>query len=71
MLFWGKMELLHYPGAGETKKYLEKRLERERLQAQQAQQMQLTAGMAVSQTPGNGTPMMQSAAGNGGGYINM
>lgn len=27
ILFWGKMELLHYPGAGETKKYLEEQRE--------------------------------------------
>lgn len=32
ILFWTKMELLHYPGAGETKSYLE-----QRLKAQQAQ----------------------------------
>ena len=37
ILFWTKMELLHYPGAAETKKYLEEKLQRER----QAQQMQL------------------------------
>ena len=35
ILFWTKMEELHYPGAGSTKKFLEERLERER-QAQQA-----------------------------------
>ena len=35
ILFWGKMELLHYPGAAETKKYLE-----EQLKTQQAQQLQ-------------------------------
>lgn len=39
ILFWGKMELLHYPGAGETKKYLEDKLEREQSQAQQMQMM--------------------------------
>lgn len=39
ILFWGKMELLHYPGAGETKKYLEDKLEREQTQAQQMQMM--------------------------------
>ena len=31
ILFWSKMEELHYPGAGDTKEYLEK------LQAQQQQ----------------------------------
>lgn len=29
ILFWTKMELLHYPGAGETRSYLEERLERQ------------------------------------------
>ena len=41
ILFWGKMELLHYPGAASTKKYLEEKLKREQEQARQAQQMQL------------------------------
>lgn len=30
VLFWAKMEELHYPGAGTTKKFLEDKLERER-----------------------------------------
>lgn len=42
ILFWGKMELLHYPGAGETKKYLE-----EQLKMQQAQQKAAQAAPAV------------------------
>lgn len=33
VLFWAKMEELHYPGAGSTKKFLEERLEKERQQA--------------------------------------
>ena len=36
ILFWAKMEMLHYPGASETKKYLEDKLLRE----QQAAAMQ-------------------------------
>ena len=53
ILFWAKMEELHYPGAGTTKKYLEEKLEREQLQALQAAQMrppqqpQAMPGMAV------------------------
>jgi len=39
ILFWSKMEQLHYPGANETKKFLEQRLESER-NAVMAQQMQ-------------------------------
>lgn len=43
ILFWSKMEQLHYPGAGSTKKYLEEQLEMEKQQLQmqmQAQAMQ-------------------------------
>ena len=40
ILFWGKMELLHYPGAGATKKYLE-----EQLESEQAQVMQMMPGV--------------------------
>ncbi len=35
ILFWTKMEELHYPGAGQTRKYLEERREREQQAAQQ------------------------------------
>lgn len=43
ILFWTKMEILHYPDAGATKKYLEEELERqqqEQMMAMQMQQMQ-------------------------------
>lgn len=35
VLFWTKMELLHYPGAGETKAHLEEMLQREKEKIQQ------------------------------------
>lgn len=38
ILFWTKMEQLHYPGAGETRKYLEEELKREQAAQQAAQQ---------------------------------
>ena len=41
ILFWTKMEELHYPGAGTTKSLLEARYERERQQALMMQQMQM------------------------------
>ena len=41
ILFWTKMEQLHYPGAGDTKQALEQRAQRE---AQAAQQQTLTQG---------------------------
>lgn len=39
ILLWTKMELLHHPGAAETKKALEERMEQERMMQQQMQQM--------------------------------
>lgn len=41
ILFWGKMEMLHYPGAAATKKYLEEKIQREQAQAAQMLQMQM------------------------------
>lgn len=37
ILFWDKMEQLHYPGAGSTKKYLEDRLKQEKQMQMQQQ----------------------------------
>lgn len=39
ILFWSKMEALHYPTAGETKAYLEDKLEREQQMLAQQQMM--------------------------------
>lgn len=39
IMFWQKMEMLHYPGAGETKRYLEN-LQRQQEEMQMQQQMQ-------------------------------
>ena len=56
ILFWNKMEELHYPGAGTTKKFLEDKLERE----QQAMMAQQTA--ALSQGPGGAMAAEAAAA---------
>lgn len=40
ILYWTKMELLHYPGAGETKAYLEQQKEQQVMAAQMQQQQQ-------------------------------
>ena len=40
ILFWNKMEELHYPGAGATRKFLEERREAQAAQASMMQQMQ-------------------------------
>lgn len=47
VLFWTKMELLHYPGAAETKQYLEQKLELERKAQQMQMQVQTAAQMAA------------------------
>lgn len=54
ILFWSKMEELHYPGAGTTKKYLEDKLQREQAQAQQMQMMQMQQAQMAGAMPGTG-----------------
>ncbi len=53
ILFWDKMEQLHYPGAGSTKKYLEDRLEKEQQMAMQQQAMGMQGGTV------DGAPLVQ------------
>lgn len=53
ILFWSKMEELHYPGAGSTRKFLEEKLQAER-DAAQAQQQPMP-------TPPAGMPGMTEA----------
>ena len=54
ILFWTKMELLHYPGAGETRRFLEQRLQKmQARQAQQAQQIQQLQARQAQQAGGN------------------
>ena len=47
ILFWTKMELLHYPGAGETRTFLEEELQKQQVQ----QQMQMQQRAAMQQQP--------------------
>lgn len=52
ILFWTKMEMLHYPGSGETKAYLEEQLQQQ-MQAQQLamqQQVMQQQSQAVQNT---------------------
>ena len=51
ILFWSKMEELHYPGAGATRKFLEERREAQAAQAGMMQQMQGGMGKLPS-SPG-------------------
>lgn len=43
ILFWTKMELLHYPGAGETRTYLEEELKRQ----QQVREAVVSSGLSL------------------------
>ena len=50
LLFWEKMQELHYPGAGETKQYIEARLqEQQDAMQQQAAQAQAVQAQAAAQ----------------------
>ena len=64
ILFWTKMELLHYPGAGETRAYLEEELRKQQMAAQmrqQMQQMQTQRQQVQTQRQQNGGLDMQTA----------
>ena len=58
ILFWSKMEELHYPGAGATRKYLEERAESERAMMQQQAMMQQ---MQAQQAPPPGAAPEEEA----------
>ena len=76
ILFWSKMEALHYPGAAETKSWLEDKLRREQeMAARQAQMQQMQMQMAAAQAEQAGrqraqqeirNPAGTAAAGSGG-----
>lgn len=52
ILFWGKMEEQHYPGAGNTKRFLEEKLKQEQAQMQQmAKPGGQPLGAAVAERP--------------------
>ena len=43
ILFWRKMEMLHYPDAAQTRMYLEEQLQKQQAMQMQAQQIQMAA----------------------------
>lgn len=61
IIYWTKMEELHYPGAGNTKKLLEEQRQMQMEQAMAMQQMQMAQGMQQAQgmpmPRGGGIPM--------------
>lgn len=63
VLFWTKMEMLHYPGAGQTKKYLEEKLKREQAQAQAQAMQQQQIQKAQLQAQAAAAQQMQSQTG--------
>jgi hypothetical protein len=46
---WTKLELLHYPGAGDTREYLEEKLQQQMAMQQQSMQMQQMQAMQAQQ----------------------
>lgn len=63
ILFWTKMEMLHYPGAGETRAYLEEQLQQqiEQQRAQQQMQQMMLQQQAAAQSGGNNTAQLEAA----------
>ena len=62
---WTKMELLHYPGAGDTRAYLEEKLQAQQAQIKQQmamQQAQMEAQMQAQQTVGGNVPAEVAAS---------
>jgi hypothetical protein len=57
ILFWSKMEMLHYPGAGETRAYIEE--ETRKQQQMQMQQMQMLQAQQQAQVAMTEGPEMQ------------
>ena len=68
ILFWTKMEMLHYPGAGETRAYLEEEMQRQLKMQQQMQMQQMQAQMQRMQLGREGqAPSMAGPQGQTGG----
>ena len=64
ILFWAKMEELHYPGAGQTKKHLEEKAQRaEEMQRMQAEMQRMQQEMQRAQ----GTPQEMPEGGAAAG----
>ncbi len=64
ILFWSKMEELHYPGAGATRKYLEERAESERAMMQQQAMMQQMQAQQIP-PPAAAAPEEEAIPGEG------
>ena len=71
ILFWTKMEMLHYPGASETRAYLEEELQRQQEQAQMQQMMQAQAMQIQAQQAAAEQAARQQANTTQGGGMNV
>jgi len=68
ILFWAKMEELHYPGAGQTKKHLEEKAQRaEEMQRMQAEMQRMQQEMQRAQQRAQGTPQEMPEGGAAAG----
>ena len=63
ILFWSKMEMLHYPGASETRAYLEEELKRQEAVAEQQAMMR---GIGTQQAMPMVSPEAVNKRGEGG-----
>lgn len=67
ILFWAKMEELHYPGAGQTKKHLEEKAQRaEEMQRMQAEMQRMQQEMQRAQQRAQGAPQEMPEGGAAG-----
>ena len=71
ILFWTKMEMLHYPGASETRAYLEEEMQRQQEQAQMQQMMQAQAMQMQAQQAAAEQAARQQANTTQGGGMNV
>jgi hypothetical protein len=53
ILFWQKMEELHYPGAGDTRKWLEERAAQEEARQQALMQQQMLLQQNINAPQGS------------------
>lgn len=68
ILFWAKMEELHYPGAAQTKKHLEEKAQRaEEMQRMQAEMQRIQQEMQHMQQQAQGTPQEMPEGGTAEG----
>lgn len=68
ILFWTKMEELHYPGAASTRKHLEERMAREQ-EAMRMQQMQQMQAAQAAQGMPQGVPQGEMVSPAAGGLV--